>query len=121
MTELFHISLEDVHLYGYHGVFPQERAVGAEYRVWIDLSVPVPPGCITDSLEGTVSYADVYEVLVREFEVPSALLEHLVYRFTHRLKSRWPQILASKVKIMKAAPPIPRFQGSASVTYEVNY
>ena len=110
------ISLEGVRLYGYHGVFEQERRVGAEFEAWVDLEMACPPGCETDNLEGTVSYADVYEVLKTEFDKPSDLLEHLVARISRRIRERWPQLLSLTVKIRKVAPPIPNFQGSASVT-----
>lgn len=110
------ISLEDVRLYGYHGVFGQERAVGAEFVVWIDITVPCPAGCETDDIAGTISYADVYDVMKREFDVPSDLLEHLAARVAQALRGRWPFIKSLVVKIRKVAPPIPGFQGAASVT-----
>lgn len=110
------ISLEGVRLYGYHGVFGQERTVGAEFEAWVDITVPCPEGCETDKLEGTISYADVYEVLKAEFDRPSDLLEHLVARVAKAVRCRWPQLLSLTVKIRKVAPPIPGFQGSASVT-----
>lgn len=111
------ISLEHVRLFGRHGVFAQENAVGAEYDVWVDVSLPPVAACDTDALGDTISYAGLYELLATEFAEPSALLEHLTKRIAMSIASRWPQVEAVKVKVCKIAPPIPAFQGSASVTY----
>ena len=103
-------------MYGYHGVFDQERRVGAEYELDVDLDMEVPGGCTTDDLADAVSYADVYEVVKAEFARPSDLLEHLVARISHALLERWPQITVARVRARKLAPPIPGFLGSAAVT-----
>lgn len=104
-------------MFGHHGVFAQENAVGAEFDVWLEASLPSGAACDTDSIDDTISYAGLYGLLAAEFAVPSALLEHLAKRIAMSVKGRWPQVEAVKVKVCKIAPPIPSFQGSASVTY----
>lgn len=110
------ISLENVRLYGRHGVFLQEREVGAEFEVSIDVTMQASDGCITDDINGTVSYADIFEVLKEEFEIPSALIENVASRILDALRKRLSHATAITVKIRKISPPIPSFQGSAAVT-----
>lgn len=110
------ICLEGVRLYGHHGVFPQEKKVGAEFEVWVDFTFPCPAGCYSDCLADTVSYADLYDVVRQEFAIPSELLEHLVKRIADAVSQRWPVFSSLSVKVRKIAPPIPSFQGSASVS-----
>ena len=120
LTASMTISLEGVRLYGHHGVFPQEKKVGAEFEVWVDLTLPCPDGCDTDCLADTVSSADLYELVREEFARPSDLLEHLVKCLVETVSQRWPGFSLLSVKVRKVAPPIPSFQGSASVSLSLS-
>lgn len=117
MEELLTISLERVRMFGNHGVFVQEQTVGAEYEVSIVITMPPPAGCDTDLLDNTLSYAQLYESLKREFAIHSDLIEHLAKRIAIAITDTWPYILSAEIKITKLAPPIPSFQGSAAVKY----
>lgn len=114
-SDILTIALEDVRLYGCHGVMEQERRVGNEFRLDLSVECAAPEGCRTDSVEGTVSYADLYDVAVAEFAVPSALLEHVAHRITDSIERRWPQLTRIEVRIAKLTPPISGFAGTASV------
>lgn len=114
------ISLEDVAMHGYHGVLEQERKVGNEFRLTVEAGMIPPEGCRTDSLQSTVSYADMFEVVRVEFGKRADLMEHVAHRIASALLLRWPQIESVKVKLVKTAPPIPSFSGAASVTLELH-
>lgn len=109
------ISLDDVRLYGYHGVLEQENRVGAEYELCASVCVDMPPGCITDDIVDTLSYADLYAELKSEFDLQCNLLESLVNNMAHRVLNRWRQVSEVYIKVSKLAPPIPSFRGKASV------
>lgn len=111
------ITLRGVRLHGYHGVFQQEKTVGNEFMVDVSVRVPVTGGMHNDSLEGTVSYADIYEVVTECMAVPCATLEYLAVRIGTSLMERWPQIVDGMVSVCKLAPPILGFSGEAIVTY----
>lgn len=111
------IALEHIRLFGRHGVLPQERAVGAEYELDITLVLPPTYGCLTDNIDDTISYADLYDTVKAEFDRPSKLLEHLARRIVDAVYARWPgQIRSQTLRITKIAPPIPACQGQATVT-----
>ncbi|MCM1319750.1 MAG: dihydroneopterin aldolase [Muribaculaceae bacterium] len=109
------ISLDEVRLYGYHGVLDQERKVGAEYELNIELILDPPSGCITDELTDTVSYADLFTLACDEFNKPCQLLEHLVYNIADAVLLRWKAVKRVSAKVSKLAPPIPGCLGRASV------
>lgn len=111
------ISLRGVRFYAHHGVFDQERKVGNEFTVDISVRVPVSYGMRADSLEGTLSYADIYEVASHEMSIPSLTLEHVAIRIATSLRNRWPELLSGSVAVCKVTPPIAGYEGSASVTY----
>ena len=59
----------------------------------------------TDDLEGTISYADVYEIVKQEMEIPSKLLEHVGGRIIRSLRARY-NINKVYLRLMKENPPM---------------
>ncbi len=110
------ISLEGVVIHAFHGVFEQETAVGNDFCIDLQVDVPITEGMRNDLLDGTISYANLYETCVEEFRTPSQLLEHVALRISKTLRCRYPQIVAGRLRISKLHPPIPHFEGSASVS-----
>lgn len=76
--EPLEIALRNLHFYAHHGVLPQEREVGAHFTLNLWLTVEhAEPAIEEDRLEGTISYADVYELAKEEMGRPSQLLEQV--------------------------------------------
>lgn len=113
--EYFEISLEQILLRGNHGVFEQEREVGNEFEVTVNLRYPIRENQKEDCLDNTLSYADLYTIIKQEFDKPSALLETVCLRIERKVKEKWPDIEGGEIKIVKISPPIPGIRGRASV------
>jgi dihydroneopterin aldolase len=101
-----YILLNDLTFYARHGVGEQETVVGNEFRVQLRLKVDFSAAAESDELDGTVSYADVFEVVKSEMEVPSKLLEHVAMRIARRLLNDFPLIEEVKIKLEKRNPPM---------------
>lgn len=100
------VILEGLRLYAYHGVLEQERKVGAYFILDIEIETDFAPAMETDELEGTISYADVFEVVKQEMAIPSKLLEHVGGRIIEALKARFKNIYKVSIRIMKENPPM---------------
>lgn len=114
----FDIELRDVMIHACHGVLPEERVCGNQYCVNVRLRIDAN-GFDTeaDSLGATVSYAEVYDLLVDVMSRPVRLLETVAVRFADEVRLRWPRIVGGEVEIAKLVPPIPGFIGKAAVRY----
>lgn len=112
------VSLSNVALFAYIGVFEQERLVGNEFHVDVDLSYPAPIKVNDSDLNTLISYADIYEMVKDIMAIPCQLIETKVQEISYMLRNRWPKVTSGRVKITKVTPPIPNFIGSASVEYE---
>ena len=99
------ISLEKMRFYAYHGVSEQERTVGNDYEVTLKVSAPVQGAMEDDSLYHTINYAELYELVKQEMEIPSCLIEHVAGRIVKRLRQEYPQITAIALKVTKIHPP----------------
>lgn len=104
--EEYTIELRDVHLFAHHGVMQQEREIGAWFTVDIRISLESCTGATNDRIEGTVSYADVYEILCNEMKKPSNLLENVCKRISQKLYETFVQITAIEITLCKDTPPM---------------
>lgn len=101
------ILLRDLHFYAHHGVLPQERTVGGHFTLNLTLRLSDATSALfDDQLEGTVSYAEVYEVTAREMRKPSALLEHVAARIAQSLFDEFPLIEHITLTLQKDTPPM---------------
>ena len=114
--EGYTIELRDVHLFAHHGVMQQEREIGAWFTIDIALEINDSSCAASDRIDGTVSYADVYEILCSEMEQPSSLLENVCSRITKRLYETFAQISAIRITLCKDTPPMGGDRLKAAVT-----
>ena len=109
-----YIFLDNVRFFAYHGVGQQEREVGNEFVINLKLKVDIARAAETDDVTHTVSYADVYENVKAEMEIPSVadaitnskLLEHVCGRIIKRLFRTFPTVKAIELKLAKRNPPM---------------
>ncbi len=89
-----------------HGVAPQENLVGNEFILNLRLKTDISRAVETDDVSHTVSYADVYQSVKDEMEIPSHLLEHVGGRIAGRLFHDFPSIEGVELSLMKRNPPM---------------
>lgn len=115
---LMTVGMYDIIMPGRHGVMPQERLTGHDFKVTAEVTFPATPLILhPDSLEATVSYADIYEICLTEIQKPRQLLETVALSIAGAMTTRWPQIKSGEITIIKLSPPIPGIQGNTGVTY----
>ena len=115
-TTDYTIQLKGVHMYAHHGVMEQERTIGAWFTIDIELTIS-DHGCLeSDEIEGTVSYADVYEIISREMATPSRLLENVCYRTSKAIYEAFNQVKGITMTLTKDTPPMGGDRLNAAVT-----
>ena len=100
------VFLDEVRFHAFHGVMPQERAVGADFTVWLTVGYDFVKAAESDDLSDTISYADLYEVVRAEMDKPSQLLEHVALRIVKAVAARWPRIDTIDLRLAKDNPPM---------------
>ena len=76
------IHLRNMQFYAYHGVNPEEKALGQRFEVDVALQVDARPAGLSDDLRQTINYAQVYKLVKRiveeeRFDLIEALAETL--------------------------------------------
>lgn len=100
------ISLNNIRLYAFHGVMPQERKVGGWYRVSVSVGYPYERALCTDDVADTLNYALMFDVIRREMSQPSNLIEHVAGRIGNALLVEFVSITEVRVEITKENPPM---------------
>ena len=100
------IVLEGMRFYGFHGVNPEERALGQEYLVDLAVEIDLGRAGRSDRLEDTISYTHIYRAVrdVMEGE-PRNLLEAAAQSIADRILSEFP-VESVAVRVKKPHPPI---------------
>ena len=101
-----YVFLRKVRLHANHGVMEQEQCVGAEFEVSLRVKCDCFRAVETDDVSHTLSYADLYEVVKREMQQRSHLLEHVAGRIAKAVFRQFPQAEALDVEIVKLNPPM---------------
>lgn len=112
------IFLEDVKIYAYHGVLPEENIIGTYYLVNVEVHTDFWKATESDDLLDTISYADINEIVHQEMKVPSKLMEHVCGRILREIESRFPTVTFIKIRMTKQSPPMQGEMKGASVEIE---
>lgn len=114
----FEIILRDLRFYAFHGVMEEERHIGNEYIVNLSVWIPYTDFMEDDDVNYTVSYADLFQIIKVEMEIPRNLLEKFCISVARRIRTSFPGVMKGRVSIKKVRPPIPSMLGEAEVALE---
>ena len=109
------IAINDMRFYAHHGCFEEERKIGTRFRVDMVFETDTSHAEVSDNIADTVSYLDVYQVVKREMEISSHLLEHVARRVGESVKREFPAVASVRVKVSKLNPPLGGQMESVSV------
>ena len=100
------VSLEGLRFHANHGVLPQERVVGGDFMVSVTVDYDFSAVLSSDDVKDTLNYAELYQIINKEMQTPSCLLEHVAGRIGERILSEFPQALSVGIEITKRNPPM---------------
>ncbi|MDT0018325.1 dihydroneopterin aldolase [Listeria swaminathanii] len=113
------IYLNELVFYGYHGVLAEETKLGQRFRVSLILGLSTKKAGMSDSVDDTVSYAEVYETVKEIVEgTPFKLIEALAEKIASEVLGGYPLLEEVTVKLIKPNPPIPGHYDSVAVEIE---
>ncbi|UJP64685.1 dihydroneopterin aldolase [Mongoliitalea daihaiensis] len=113
------VRLEGASFYAYHGVYPEEKVLGNQFLVDIELTYSFRKAMEEDALEGTVDYGELYAITSKHMQTPVKLLEHLAHLIIEETLQMYPESQRIAVTIKKQQPAVGGLVAYSSVT--VNY
>jgi dihydroneopterin aldolase len=109
------IYLQDIHFYGYHGMYEEEKIVGNTFIV--DLYVDFKPThSIVQHIHETIDYVTIFEIVKARMAIATPLLETLIGELAQTMLDQFPIITTVFIKITKKQVAIPHLQGNMAVS-----
>ena len=100
------IILNEIRVYAFHGCMEEEKRVGSDYIVNLEVEANMESAARSDALEDAVDYVKLNAIVKEEMSVRSKLLEHVAQRIIDRIIEQFPKIMGVVVSVAKQNPPI---------------
>ena len=108
------ISLNDVHFFGHHGIYEEEKILGNTFIVnlYVDF---IPAENIIKNISETIDYVTLFELVKARMAIPTPLLETIVTELAETILKDFTLVHTVFVKITKSQVAIHALQGNMSV------
>jgi dihydroneopterin aldolase len=100
------VLLEWMEFFGYHGVYPEENVLGNRFKIDLELHTNFKEAMETDRLEGTIDYAQLYNLVKTRMNQRVKLLEHLGYGIIQDIRAAYPEVSQVRITLKKQQPAI---------------
>jgi len=109
------IHLQGMEFYAYHGAMPEEQVLGQKFIIDIDLFSDLRQAGISDQVEDTIHYGEVYQVIKECVQGDRhQLLEHLAEDIAQRVLNKF-TCTSVRLEVHKPQAPIPGIFRDVSV------
>ncbi len=100
------VFVKNIRLHAFHGVMPQERVTGNDYLVSVSADCPLAAAAESDSVDDTLNYAHIYNIVKEEMALQANLVEHVAGRIGRRVLAEFPLADNVRVEVVKLNPPM---------------
>ncbi len=100
------IELENMEFKAFHGCYDLEKKVGNLFRVDVTIEAEIGEAARNDSVEQTVNYLTVFELVQQQMAITSNIIENVAERIIDAVHARFPSALRVTAKVSKLAPPL---------------
>ena len=113
-TTTMRISLNDVHFFGYHGMYEEEKILGNTFIVNLYVDV-LPAQVVIKSISETIDYVTLFELVKLRMAKPTPLLETIVSELAETILQDYITVSEVFIKITKLQVAIKSLEGNMSV------
>jgi dihydroneopterin aldolase len=116
----FTIELRNLQFYSFHGLYEEEKKSGGEFVVDVWAKFPAEDHILT-SIDETVNYAALFEIIKKEMDQPRELLETIAQSIAEKIYAKYNVIKEVEIRIEKKKAPIAGLNGSVAAGYRKVY
>lgn len=113
-TSNMRISLNDVHFFGHHGIYEEEKILGNTFIVnlYVDF---LPAQTVIRNISETIDYVTLFELVKVRMAKPTPLLETIVSELAETILNDFTLVHTVFIKITKLQVAIKTLEGNMSV------
>ena len=100
------IILNEIRVYAFHGCMEEEKRIGSDYIVNLEVETDMINPAKTDDIVDAVDYVSLNKIVKEEMSVSSKLLEHVAQRIIDRVLKQFSEVESVVVSVAKQNPPI---------------
>jgi dihydroneopterin aldolase len=100
------VLLEGMTFHAFHGVHPEERLIGTQFVVDIELTMKMPADGFRDELKNTIDYEEVYDLIASVMKESKYLIETLAEDILSEVFEKQPLAAKATVSVSKMHPPV---------------
>ena len=100
------IRVENIRVFAYHGCLTEEKKIGSDYSVDLEVEANLQISAKSDKLSDTVDYVLLNRIVKEEMLKPSHLLETVGRRILDRIFDEDALVNKATVWVSKLNPPI---------------
>lgn len=110
------LTIKDLEVFAYHGVFPEEKKLGQKFLISTELLLDMREAAISGDLTKSVHYGELSHALENEFKKESYdLIETAGEKLTTYILEHYPMVSQVKLKIKKPWAPIMRSMDTVAI------
>ena len=100
------VKVENIRVFAYHGCLSEEKKIGSDYSVDLEVRADLQPSAKSDRLSDTVDYVLLNKITKEEMLRPTHLLETVARRILDRIFDEVAVVDKATVWVSKLNPPI---------------
>ena len=109
------IRINNIELYAYHGVAPEENRLGQKFQIDVEISTDLTSGTNTDDIKESTDYQEIFNTVSEVFVNPtSKLIETAANRVAGELL-KMNTITDVRIKVRKPSAPLKGICSSVEV------
>ena len=109
------IRINNIELYAYHGVAPEENRLGQKFQIDVEISTDLTSGTNTDDIKESTDYQEIFNTVSEVFVKPtSKLIETAANRVAGELL-KMKTITDVRIKVRKPSAPLKGICSSVEV------
>ena len=100
------IKVNNIRVFAYHGCLTEEKKIGSDYRVDLEVKANLQPSAASDNLRDTVDYVLLNRIIKEEMVKSAHLLETVAKNILSRILNESDLVSRATVWVSKLNPPI---------------
>lgn len=113
------INLHNLHFHAFHGCYEEEKILGNSFVV--NASVTFSSASKINSLDQTVNYVSIYNIIKNRMNQPVSLLETVAENIIDDIHEFDKRLNSISINIEKINPPIINIRGSVGISIIKNF
>jgi dihydroneopterin aldolase len=115
----YQVSIDDIRIFAFHGLYPEERILGNWYSVDVVVESFSQPN-FSDDIANTIDYSHIFVICKRVMANPVDLLETVAENIAKQIQADLSMEVSILVQISKENPPMGLSGGRSTVVYRLD-